>query len=43
MRVGEGGEIVLQPAVSEVEHHQDATHSEQQQEEDGDHHRRHVS
>lgn len=40
--VGEGGEIVLQPAVSQVEHHQAAAHPQQQQEEDGHHHRRHV-
>lgn len=42
MGVGEGGEVVLQPAVSQVEHHQAAAHPQQQQEEDGHHHRRHV-
>lgn len=40
--VGEGREVVLQPAVSQVEHHQAAAHPQQQQEEDGHHHRRHV-
>lgn len=43
MRVCESGEIVLQSAVSEVEHHQAAANGEQQQEEDRHHHRRHVS
>lgn len=42
MGVGEGGEVVLQPAVSQVERHQAAAHPQQQQEEDGHHHRRHV-
>ena len=41
--VCEGSKIVLQSAVSKVEHHQASAHSEQQQEEDGDHHCCHVS
>lgn len=43
MRVCEGGETVLQPAVSQVQNHQAATDSQQQQEEDRDHHRRCVT
>lgn len=41
--VGEGGEVVLQPAVSQVEDHQAAADAEQQEEEHGHHHRRHVA
>lgn len=43
MGVGKGREVVLQPTVSQVEHHQATAHPQEQQEEDGHHHRRHVA
>lgn len=43
MGVGEGGEVVLEPAVSQVEDHQAAADAQQQQEEHGHHRRRHVA
>lgn len=43
MGVGKGREVVLQPTVSQVEHHQATAHPQQQQEEDRHHHRCHVA
>ena len=43
MAVGEGGEVVLEAAVSQVEDQQAATQPQQQQEQHGHHHRCHVS
>ena len=40
--VGEGGEVVLQPSVAQVERQQAPAGPQQQQQQDGHHHHRHV-